>query len=366
MPSHTQRQTCRALAVGLAALTSLSAHAASYYTLTDLGSLAGGSSLDAYGLNDSGTVVGYGNSQDGNRAFVWQNGSISNLGAWPDSWSSGATSINNAGTIVGGSSQQAVQWSAGGQISALPTLPGSSYASAHAINQQGDVVGVSGDEAVVWRQGRVSLLQTPINNARYSLALGINDGGTIVGRTVDQNYQSSAVVWQNGQGTLLETPTPFTESLATDLNNHNQIVGIAALNNLDQAVLWENGQARVLDPIAGDRGAAAYDINDAGQIVGFSILPTAYEFRAVLWDHGETVDLSGSVIDAPGWSLGQAQGINASGQIVGWGNFKGAYRSFLLTPTAVPEVQSSVMLLMGLTGLGVLRQRQHKARAALA
>lgn len=365
MPSHTQRQTCRALAVGLAALTSLSAHAASYYTLTDLGSLPGGSSLDAYSLNDSATVVGYGNSQDGNRAFVWQNGSISNLGAWPDSWYSGATSINNAGVIVGSSGQQAVQWSAG-QISTLPALPGSSQASATAINQQGDVVGASGGEAVVWRQGQVSLLQTPINNARYSLALGINDSGTIVGRTFDAAYRSSAVAWQNGHARLLDTPTPFTQSVAIDVNNRNQIVGYATQDNLDQALLWEDGQARVLDPIAGDRGAAAYDINEAGQIVGFSILPSGNEFRAALWDQGETVDLGSQVIDAQGWSLSQAQAINAAGQIVGWGSFNGAARSFLLTPTAVPEVQTSVMLLMGLTGLGALRQRQRKARAALA
>jgi probable HAF family extracellular repeat protein len=365
MPSHTQRQTYRALAVGLAALTTLSTHAASYYTLTDLGSLPGGSSLDAYGLNDSATVVGYGNSQDGNRAFVWQNGSISNLGAWPDSWYSGAASINNAGVIVGSSGQQAVQWSSG-QISTLPALPGSSDASATAINQPGDVVGSSGGQAVVWRQGQVSALPTPSGNAQSSIAIGINDNGTIVGRTFDAAYQSSAVVWQNGQTRLLDTPAPFTQSVAIDVNNRNQIVGYATQDNVDQALLWEDGHALVLAPIAGDKGAAAFDINDAGQIVGFSVLSSSGEFRAALWDQGETVDLGSQVIDAQGWSLSQAQAINAAGQIVGWGSFNGVFRSYLLTPTAVPEAQSSVMLLMGLTGLGVLRQRQHKARAALA
>jgi probable HAF family extracellular repeat protein len=74
--------------------------------MQDLGTLPGGTSSFAFGLNDSGQVVGDSYNASGQpHAFVWQNGTMSDLNDLipPGSgWVLGnATAINNAGQIVG-------------------------------------------------------------------------------------------------------------------------------------------------------------------------------------------------------------------------------------------------------------------------
>ena len=74
------------------------------YTISDLGTL-GDYSL-AYGLNNSGQVVGINNTccnDDGgnfNRGFLYSNGAMTDLGTLGGSYIS-ATAINNNGQIVG-------------------------------------------------------------------------------------------------------------------------------------------------------------------------------------------------------------------------------------------------------------------------
>jgi hypothetical protein len=46
------------------------AHAATAYTATALGLFPGGGFLDAYAINASGTVTGYGSNQGTNMGFV--------------------------------------------------------------------------------------------------------------------------------------------------------------------------------------------------------------------------------------------------------------------------------------------------------
>src|SRR5262245_61217948 len=71
------------------------------YNVTDLGTL-GGTLSEAYGLNDSGQIVGYSatSGNAGHRAFLYQNGSMTDLGTLGGSRSE-ASAINNAGQIVG-------------------------------------------------------------------------------------------------------------------------------------------------------------------------------------------------------------------------------------------------------------------------
>src|SRR5207244_8476008 len=74
--------------------------------LTDLGTLAGGSSF-AYGINESGAIVGYSwsDSADNARAFVYRDGMLLDLNALIPAGAGWelleAYGINDAGEIVG-------------------------------------------------------------------------------------------------------------------------------------------------------------------------------------------------------------------------------------------------------------------------
>ena len=85
------------------------------------------------------------------RAFLWEDGSISDLGDPPDTkGGAGARAINNQGVIVGvsdggnapGLGGKATVWDHG-QISVLPALPGDQRAGAFSINNPGQIVGRS-------------------------------------------------------------------------------------------------------------------------------------------------------------------------------------------------------------------------------
>jgi probable HAF family extracellular repeat protein len=78
----------------------------------------------------------------------------------------------------------------------------------------------------------------------------------------------------------------------------------------------------------------ALSINNKGQIVGWSaasltdILPS----HALLWEHGEMINLQTRISARSGGTLLAASGINDRGQIDGIGLHNGEYRNFLLTP----------------------------------
>lgn len=102
--------------------------AAPTYFLTGLGYLSGESFYSsAWGLNDSGQVVGESWSALGVEAFLWSPGSgMTGLGDLPGGgFSSWATGINNSGQVVGGSNggsgDEAFLWEPGGGMTGLGT-----------------------------------------------------------------------------------------------------------------------------------------------------------------------------------------------------------------------------------------------------
>ncbi len=81
--------------------------------------------------------------------------------------------------------------------------------------------------------------------------------------------------------------------------------------------------------------------------------------RRCSWEGGTAFDLNTLLVDGGGWTLQSAEGINDRGQIVGYGQFGGQTRAYLLTP-AVPE--PSGFVLAGFGGLAVLGQAWRRAR----
>src|SRR4051812_30684197 len=129
---YTRRQFFAAL--GVMAL-SLQCLLAQQYEVVDLGTL-GGASSQAYGINQSGKVVGAAAVASGAlHAFLYSNGSMTDLGTLGGGTSSIAKAINDSGVVVGvANNTSAFRWEAG----PLTGIPGQSDATA--INSAGQIV----------------------------------------------------------------------------------------------------------------------------------------------------------------------------------------------------------------------------------
>lgn len=157
--------------------------------------LATASGIDwsaAYGVNDSGTVVGDGQLSNGTfRGIIWSpNGSMVLLGSLGGT-SSQATAVSDSGEVVGFASLANGYQHAFSMLDAmmidLGTLGGSSYA--YGVNDSGEVVGYSyltdGEQhAFLYDDGQMIDLNSLIpSNSGWELlaAYGINDSGQITG-----------------------------------------------------------------------------------------------------------------------------------------------------------------------------------------
>ena len=127
--------------------------------------------------------------------------------------------------------------------------------------------------------------------------------------------------------------------------------------------MWSNGGITDLGSLGGNI-SAALDINASGHIVGVSTNVSGVS-HAVLWVNGVAIDLnsllSASDVEA-GWVLHNAYAINNNGSIVGdaSNSILGISTSgYLLTSVAaVPETNTTIMLLMGLGVFGFIARRK--------
>jgi probable HAF family extracellular repeat protein len=352
---QTLRLSLLSIATAAASMTSLSAHAVSQYTVTNLGAPPGGSYFVVYtpnGLSDNGTIVGYGNSSSTTRgAFQWSGGTFTALNQL-----SSVSGANKAGTIVGSSaSGQAVALNQG-TATVLPNLPGASTGTASAINQAGTIAGQSGNQAVIWKNGQVQALgEAPAEGISQRVS-AINDNGQVLG-TIGPTYGTAhgLVIW-NTDGTVTELGEPPVgyEPTPYDLNNAGVAVGVSLGIHSQDPVVWRNGVAEALPRLNYDDGAA-HAINDAGLIVGASYGYSDAYALATLWQDGKAYDLNTLLVDGQGpYDLRDAIAINASGQILASAGWSGG-NLFLLTP--VPEPETYALFGVGLLSLMLVRRK---------
>ena len=161
----------------------------------------------ATGINDKGQVVGIsGICQNAvgrlsaERAVLWQNGTVTDMGNLGGAGWNTPMAINNKGQVVGFSDLpgddngnnlnfHAFLWTSSTGIQDLKTLPGDVLSEALGVNEQGQVVGVSFDvdgneRAFLWENGRMTDLNTLVSSdSPYTLEAGqdINDFGVIAG-----------------------------------------------------------------------------------------------------------------------------------------------------------------------------------------
>ena len=196
----------------------------------------------AVGINDSGQIVGVSTSKDSfNRAFLYEDGSMRDLGALPGLTSSEAKAINNRGQVVGNSRNRAFLWEENTGMTEIGWLDDSiPSSSAEAINNVGEVVGrsfirVNGQtflRAYLWRRGQMEELP-PLPGDQFSEAYDVNDSGQVVGISLGCNPYCSMrpVLWDGDDiielGGIDGASAGFNK--ATGINNRGQVVGISDL-----------------------------------------------------------------------------------------------------------------------------------------
>jgi len=329
-------------------------------TLTDLGTLGGNVSYP-FAINDAGQVIGSSATATGDeQAFLWEEGSMTliTLGGT----TSIAFAINAAGQVVGTSTiaggnayGHAFLWE-NGSITDLGTLGGAlsdcrilghsgGCSIAQDINDAGQVMGYSSTpqgsiHGFLWQNGVTTDLGI-LGAFGSSFPFDINGVGQIVGWSTASSLDANhPFLWDGGVMTDLGT-LGGDFSVAVAINDVGQIGGwsrVGGAPSVRHAVYWEGGVMTDLGTLGGGT-SLVNDINERGQVVG-SAQTAAGEGHAFLWQASPTAAVA--VMDdlgTLGGTLSGAQAINDVGQIVGWARTEaGELHATLWRPLASEEV----------------------------
>jgi probable HAF family extracellular repeat protein len=309
-----------------------------HYKLIDIGTFGGPASfvnptfnavpaLNSHGtlVGASGTAVpttstsdffvcggGEGDLPNVFHAFKWQNGSITDLGAFAPRKTncSNAVSVNEKGEIVG--------------ISEIDKIDPN--------------FGVKELRGVLWKDGALINLGTLGGNE--TIVTGINNRTQVVGEATNNipdpfglGTQLRAFLWQ--QGVMQDLGTlGGNDAGAEFINERGQVEGFSFTDSTPNATtglptghpfLWTNGEMRDLGSLggtlAGFGGANQQGaLNNRGQVIGLSNLPGDQTADPFLWDGEQMIDLNTHTI---GGNPESANALNDAGEIVGTAAFSG-------------------------------------------
>ncbi len=234
--------------------TIIGSHAIRWYARQpqDLGTL-GGNYAAGVSIDDSDRIVGYstlpGDSQT--RAFIWQNGLMSQLPSPAGATETYANDISNTGYIVGTAAgpgaAKPYMWTSG-VISPLPIPTGARTGGANAVNTAGQAVGTyevnqfTGEFAAVsWLNGQMQELGFLGGSLRYSAAADVNNLGHIVGTSNSTNGFTGFIWFDGAMYDLRSLLAPgfgsFEITSAQAINDRGQIAAGALINGRTTAIL---------------------------------------------------------------------------------------------------------------------------------
>jgi len=307
------------------------------------------------------------------RAVLWRHGRIIDLGTLPEGgYESWANAVNSNGDVVGwatntvtdsnsmtagiGNAQQtrAFLWQKG-TMRDLGTLGTGTDAIAQFITEGGQVVGWSYTGAPAAANSSCGVFGFPmavdsfIWNEEHgmrdlgtlggtcTLALAVSEDGSVVGLSTNEQELSRAFLWKNGSMQDLGGSIGGQGATATAINESGQIVGFATLASEVgvHATLWKRpGDITDLGTPGPSECSMALAINAKAQIVGQSVDCASFgSIRALLWDNGSLFDLNNLISPGAPLTLQFAETINDRGEIAGQGiDADGNAHAFLLIP----------------------------------
>lgn len=244
-----------------------------------------GTGTDAYGINNSGEMVGgYGTTSSG-LGFGWADsgGNFSQI-IVPGTNYTLASGVNSSGTIAGSSYIGGAPWngfvdSNGVYTKIDSTQTGAVSTLVNGINNAGALVGeitynstLSGPHTGFLDVGGVFTTIQPLG-AISSDAEGINKSGEIVGGFTDSSGVSYGFLYAGGKYTTIDVPGSSSTN-AVGINNAGEIVGSATFGSTTDGFLF-TGTSYITfsSPVSGYADFFLDGINSLGQVVGYAGSP---------------------------------------------------------------------------------------------
>lgn len=334
-------------------------------TLTDVGTLAGGSSSSALGVSSDGlVVVGESDSSSGKRAFRWTSaGGMQNLGTLlSGSYTSTAHATSADGTVVVGvtsytsNGSRAFRWTAAGGMQDLGVFSGFNLSVARGVSANGSVVvghsnTASGFRAFRWtaQSGMVNIGALP--GSRTSFARGVSaDGNIVVGNCVTDDG-NRAFLWTAAGGMIsLGVLTGGAGANATAISadgtvvvgNSGSLIGI-------QAMRWTANEGMTgLGMLPGYTSSEANAVSSDGSVIA-GTSTSSVGTRAFRWD------IRGGMIDLgvlPGGYSSSATGVSADGSVVvGTSGSSNGLRAFIYQGSVMLDAQDWIGSVSGVHSL---------------
>lgn len=343
-PSDAGESCLRAVAVDSAGNAGASAAvcvqvmpAAPRYTLANLGDLADRESR-GMGLNSAGDFVGQARTDRGDVGFRFRSGVVTYFQA-PGPTANQATDLNDAGDVLLQDNER-IGIFQNGVVTELGAFPaGTRMSLGRAINNAGAVVGEgridNGETHAALFTGETAV-DLGIGLGESSQANDINNAGVIVGWSQERPGQPALAFVRQPDGSRTQFSSAFGGSIAqaTALNESGTVVGQATDGDGRlRAFIYDSSGMKSLGSLGG-LSSIARDINNRGQIVG-SAENEFLQRRAFLFEGGAMIDLNRLVAPTAPVQLTEAIAINEAGQILANGipgPEQTSPRVFLLNP----------------------------------
>lgn len=278
---------------------------------------AGWISSVAVSVNDAEEVVGHGMTLDGERGFVWSEGTFreilpSGADSARASWINGSGDV--AGTANTGGVPHAFLFRDGAYLD--PT-PGWGWSEATYVGDDGLVAGTGEFGAYISRGGVTEIFPG------FSSVAGGNSSGQWVG-----SAGPSSLLYLPGQGYLDVTPPGATASTPHGINESG-LVAVVALRTGTMKGYVKSGEFYIDMTPPGWSSSQATAINDHDAVVGYG--DSAAGRRSFLRSGGTTEEIA-----FPGWTSTEAVSLNDVGQVAGSGTTAdGETHAFLASPAVM-------------------------------